>query len=217
MFPLTKTVLSYNLIVNLNKYRLTIKKEGNCLSHQLNVQTMIMIALFAAIISVLSQFAIPMPFGVPITGQTLAIGLAATILGARYSTIATILYIFLGIAGVPVFAQMQAGIGVVFGPTGGFLISFIPTAYITGKYLEKTNFTWPHALIANFIGMFITLILGTLWLKWIASLSWTASFMAGFIPFIPGGILKAVIASFLGITVRHRLMNAHLLPLQYDP
>src|SRR5699024_1535077 len=137
---------------------------------QSNVQTMSTIALFAAIIGVLAQLTIPLPF-IPITGQTLAIGLAATILGSRNGMLATLLYIFIGVLGVPVFTQMTAGFGVLFGPTGGFLIGFIPTTFIIGWYLEKTAFTTAHAFIANVIGMFITLIFGTVWLKFIVSMT----------------------------------------------
>src|SRR5690625_4066915 len=128
------------------------------------LRQMIIISLFAAIIGVLAQVAIPMPLGVPITGQTLAIGLAATILGSRNGTLATILYIIIGAIGIPVFAQMQAGMGVIFGPRGGFLIVFIPTTLLMGIYLEITSFTFKNALIADFLGMFITLFFVTIWL-----------------------------------------------------
>lgn len=176
------------------------------------VQKMTIIALFSAIIGIFAQIAIPLPFGVPLTGQTLAIGLAATILGSRHSTYSTILYILLGAIGIPVFAQFTAGLGVVVGPTGGFLIGFIPTVYIIGLYLEKTSFTFLHALIANMIGMFITLFFGTFWLKVSAQLTWTAAFIGGFVPFIVGGIIKAFLAAWIGIIVRKRLVSAKLLP-----
>src|SRR5699024_945615 len=129
------------------------------------LRMMIVTALFAAIIAVLAQVAIPMPLGVPITGQTLAIGLAATILGSRYSTLSALLYIIIGAIGVPVVAQFTGGLGILLGPTDGFLIGFIPTTHFMGYYLEKTSFTLKNALIANIIGMFITLIFGTIWLK----------------------------------------------------
>lgn len=177
---------------------------------QIRLRMMIVTALFAAIIGILAQLTIPLPL-VPITGQTLAIGLAATILGSRYGTISAVLYIIIGAIGVPVFAQMQAGIGVVLGPTGGFLIGFIPTTYFIGKYLEKTKFTIFNACMANFIGMFITLIFGTIWLKYVASLTWTAAFWGGFAPFIIGGIIKAILAGWFGILVRNRLVSGKLL------
>lgn len=172
---------------------------------------MIVTALFAAIISILAQVAIPMPLGVPITGQTLAIGLAATILGSRYGTLSVLLYLIMGAIGVPVFAQLTGGLGILFGPTGGFLIGFIPATLIMGYYLEKTKFTLAHALIANTIGMFITLFFGTIWLKIIAELSWPVALTAGFTPFIIGGFIKVFLAASVGIIVRERLKANHLL------
>lgn len=175
------------------------------------LRMMIVTALFAAIIAVLAQVAIPMPLGVPITGQTLAIGLSATILGSRYGTISAMLYIIIGAIGVPVFAQFTGGFGILFGPTGGFLIGFIPATLFMGFYLEKTSFTLKNALIANIIGMFITLTFGTIWLKIIAGLSWPVAFAGGFTPFLIGGIIKAFIAAYVGIIVRERLKSARLL------
>lgn len=174
------------------------------------LQMMIVTALFTAIIGILAQITIPLPL-VPITGQTLAIGLAATILGSRYGTYSTILYIIIGAIGIPVFAQMSSGFGVIFGPTGGFIVGFIPTVYIIGLYLEKTSFTIVNACIANIIGMFITLTFGTVWLKFAADLNWTGAFIGGFAPFIPVGLIKAILAGWIGILVRKRLTAAHIL------
>jgi len=176
----------------------------------LKLRMMIVTALFAAIIGVLAQVTIPLPL-VPITGQTLAIGLAATILGAKYGTISVLVYLGLGAVGIPVFAQMSGGLGSLFGPTGGFLFGFIPTAFIIGYYLEKTSFTVANAIIANVIGMFVALTFGTVWLKVIANLSWTGAIMGGFVPFILVGVIKAALAAWVGITVRDRLKSAHLL------
>ena len=177
---------------------------------QIKLRSMIMIALFAAIIGVLAQVTIPLPL-VPITGQTLAIGLAATILGSRNGTFAVILYLLIGSAGVPVFAEFTAGISKLFGPTGGFLVGFIPAAFIIGFYMEKRGFNFINAIIANIIGMIITLAFGTVWLKISADLSWVAAFTGGFAPFIIVGILKAVLASWIGILVRNRLISSKLL------
>src|SRR5690625_4709967 len=119
------------------------------------LRLMIITALFAAIISVLAQVVIPLHFGVPITGQTLDIGLAATILGSRLCTCATLLYLIIGSVGMPVFAQFTGGLVILIGPTGVFLVGFVPAVFIMGYYLEKTSFTITNALIANIIGMFI--------------------------------------------------------------
>lgn len=177
---------------------------------QSKLSMMIVTALFAAIIGILAQVTIPLPL-VPITGQTLAIGLAATILGSRYGTLSATLYLIMGAIGIPVFAQMSSGLGVLIGPTGGFLVGFIPTTYLIGRYLEKTSFTVTNAFIANIIGMFITLTFGTVWLKFVADLTWTAAFLGGFAPFIIVGLLKAFLAGWIGVLVRKRLESANIL------
>jgi len=176
-----------------------------------NLKMLIVTALFAAIIGIMAQITIPLPL-VPITGQTLAIGLAATILGKRYGTLSILVYILLGVAGVPVFSMMESGLGVVFGPTGGYIIGFIPAAYLIGLYIERFGFTLAHAITANIIGMIITLTVGSVWLKFIADLSWTAALAGGVTPFILVGIIKALLAASVGILVRKRLASAKLLP-----
>lgn len=176
------------------------------------LKMLIVSALFAAIIGIMAQITIPLPL-VPITGQTLAIGLAATILGKRYGVLSVIVYILLGIAGIPVFSGLSAGIGVVFGPTGGYIIGFIPAAFFIGWLLERFGFTVKNAVIANIVGMIITLTFGAIWLKFVADLSWTAALTGGVTPFILVGIIKAVLAATIGILVRKRLTSAKLLPV----
>ncbi|WP_374702866.1 biotin transporter BioY [Bacillus sp. T33-2] len=171
---------------------------------------MILTALFAAVIGILAQLTIPLPL-VPITGQTLAIGLAATILGSRYGTLSVILYILIGAAGVPVYAELSGGVSKLVGPTGGYLVGFIPTAFFIGWYMEKTAFSFKNAMIANTVGMLITLVFGTAWLKIAADMSWTAAFAGGFYPFLIVGLIKAALASWIGILVRDRLISANLL------
>jgi biotin transport system substrate-specific component len=177
---------------------------------QQKLRMMIITALFAAMIGILAQITIPLPL-VPITGQTLAIGIAATILGSRLGTLSVMVYLAIGLAGVPVFAQFSSGFSTLFGPTGGYLIGFIPSAFLIGWYLEKTSYRFVHALFSNVLGMILTLIIGTTWLKFAANLSWTGAFSGGFVPFLIVGIIKAAMAAWIGITVRNRLISAKLL------
>src|SRR5699024_494516 len=105
-----------------------------------------MTALFAAIIGILAQVTIPLPL-IPITGQTLAVGLAATILGSRLGTIAMLLYIAMGAIGIPVFAQMTGGLGVIFGPTGGFISDLFQPLLLSDFILKKQHLRfYKHAL-----------------------------------------------------------------------
>ncbi|MEK4229857.1 biotin transporter BioY [Solibacillus sp. FSL H8-0538] len=167
-------------------------------------------AFCAAIIAVLAQITIPLPL-VPITGQTLAIGLVVTILGLKFGTYAVILYVCLGAFGLPVFQLFTGGFGILVGPTGGYILGFIPTALVIGLYLKWFGTTFKHAVIANLIGMFITLLFGAAWLKIAANLTWGAAFLSGIAPFIIVGIIKGVIAAWLDVIVRERLIHARML------
>ncbi|MBG9790575.1 biotin transporter BioY [Brevibacillus laterosporus] len=175
-----------------------------------NLRTYMVIAIFTAITAVFAQITIPLPI-VPITGQTLAVGLVATVLGSRYGTISMILYAMLGAIGVPVFAGFSGGPQVLIGPTGGFIFGFIATAFIMGYLLEKTKYTFTMALLANLLGMVVTFLFGVTQLKLVLNLSWAGAMAAGVTPFIAGGVIKAVLAAYVGIILRKRLISIGML------
>ncbi|ATO50348.1 biotin transporter BioY [Brevibacillus laterosporus] len=175
-----------------------------------NLRTYMVIAIFTAISAVFAQITIPLPI-VPITGQTLAVGLVATVLGSRYGTISMILYAVLGAIGVPVFAGFSGGPQVLIGPTGGFIFGFIATAFIMGYLLEKTKYTFTMALLANLLGMVVTFLFGVTQLKLVLNLSWAGAMAAGVTPFIAGGVIKAVLAAYVGIILRKRLISIGML------
>jgi biotin transport system substrate-specific component len=175
------------------------------------LRMLIFSAMFAAITGILAQVEIPLPL-VPISGQTLAVGLAATILGSRFGATAMLVYAIIGAVGVPVFAGFAGGAHILLGKTGGYIFGFIITAYITGLILERTKFNLFWAMIANLIGMVITLACGAVQLKYVLDLTWQDAWLFGVYPFILGGIVKAFLASWIGIKVRERLITANLLP-----
>ncbi|GIO01117.1 hypothetical protein J5TS2_17850 [Brevibacillus halotolerans] len=175
-----------------------------------SLRTYMVIAIFTAITAVFAQITIPLPI-IPITGQTLAVGLVATVLGSRYGTVSMVLYALLGVIGVPVFAGFSGGPQVLIGPTGGFIFGFIATAFIMGYLLEKTNYTFTMALIANLLGMAVTFLFGVVQLKLVLNLSWAGAMAAGVTPFIAGGIIKAVLAAYVGIILRKRLISIGML------
>lgn len=197
------------IIVNCFIKRLT-QIKGDLFLKNYQLKMWIVSALFAAVIAIFAQLTIPLPL-IPITGQTFAIGLAVTILGLRYGFLSVLLYIFLGLIGVPVFSGMTGGLGIITGPTGGYIIGFLPAAILMGIHLKLFGFTKTHAIMSNVIGMLITLFVGSLWLKFYANLSWTAAFTSGISPFLIVGLIKAMAAALVGITVRKRLIAAKLL------
>ena len=97
-----------------------------------STKTMIITAMFAAVIAVLAQIAFPLPSGVPVTLQTFAVALTGVVLGAKLGTISTFIYILLGAVGVPVFSGFNGGLGAIVGKTGGFIWGFLFLAFFAG-------------------------------------------------------------------------------------
>ncbi|WP_144510527.1 biotin transporter BioY [Bacillus sp. FJAT-22090] len=174
------------------------------------LKMMIVAALFAAIIAVAAQIMINIP-PVPFTLMTIAVMLTATILGAKYGTLAVAVYVLMGVIGIPVFAGMKGGFGIVIGPTGGYLLAIIPAALFVGWYLENFGHTKVQAIIANMIAVFIILVFGTIWLKLVADLPWDGAFKGGMLPFVLPDLAKAVVAAIIGVLIRNRLVAAKLI------
>ncbi|USG64768.1 biotin transporter BioY [Brevibacillus ruminantium] len=167
-------------------------------------------AIFAAFTAVFSQITIPLPL-IPITGQTLAVGLTATILGSRWGTVSILIYILLGAVGLPVFSGAVGGPQVLVGKTGGYIFGFIFAAFITGLILEKIRFNFRWAFVANIVGMFVTLAFGTAQLKYVMDIPWDKAIAFGTTPFLVVGAIKAALAAWIGIKVRERLISAQLM------
>src|SRR3954470_18232515 len=112
-------------------------------------------AMFVALMAIGANISTIAPFlhvgGVPITLQTFFAILAGAILGSRLGSIAMIVYMFVGFVGVPIFAKFGAGPSTIFSPTFGFILSYIFTAFIIGKVVEKKK-TLAAFIIASLIG-----------------------------------------------------------------
>ena len=158
------------------------------------------VALFAALIAALGLLPpIPMPFGVPITAQTLGVMLAGTVLGSKRGGLAVLLFVLLVLVGLPLLAGGRGGLGVVQSPTGGFFIGFPFAAFATGLVVEK----WKGGNL--FLVSTVAAILGGIILLYVFGISGLAiklnkSFLEASVlvmAFIPGDIVKAVLAGFI--------------------
>ncbi|MGD8192497.1 biotin transporter BioY [Brevibacillus ginsengisoli] len=167
----------------------------------------ILSAMFAVITGILAQMVIPLPF-IPITGQTLAVGLTGTILGSRYGALSMFLYLLLGAIGLPVFTEASGGFSIIVGKSGGYIIGFIFAAYIIGFIIEKTRASFTIALVANVIGMLVTLLFGVVQLKYVLGIPWDKAMAFGVYPFLLVGVVKAALASYIGIEVRKRIVKS---------
>lgn len=180
-------------------------------------QRLAIIAIAAAFLAISSQITIPLPI-VPLTLQTLAVGIIATVLTPLDSVLAILVYLILGAIGLPVYAGGAAGFGVILGPTGGFLIGFLFQALQVAQ-LSKLALLMKTArgklalfIIANLIGTIWCLAIGTAWLAVVARLSLQAGFKLGFLPFIIPGIIKAILAAIIGYYIRRALKtNAYFI------
>ena len=171
----------------------------------LGIMEMCYIGLFSAVIAIMAQISIPLPLGVPMTMQTFAITLAAVVLGAKLSTYSSLIYILLGAIGAPVLANFSGGLDKFVGPTGGFLISFPLMAYIIGYGIEhKGMFKGAYALFLT-LGTVSNYVVGVLVFCLITKNTVWAGVTACVLPFIPTAIIKAVLATYIGIAIRKRL------------
>lgn len=124
-------------------------------------QDLVQIAIFAVLIAICSWISIPV--SIPFTMQTFAVFLSVAVLGGRRGTMAVLVYLLLGLVGIPVFAGFTGGIGILFGNTGGYMIGFVCSSLFMWG-MEKTlgRKTWVLAL-SMFLGLLICYAFGTAW------------------------------------------------------
>ena len=158
--------------------------------------------IFATITAILSQIAIPMPGGVPLTLQTFAVSLVGILLGSRKGFLSMSVYVLMGLIGLPVFSGFSAGVGAIVGPTGGFILSFPIMSFIIGLVCERTD-----NKILIFLGMLLASIpnylVGAIQFSLVTSTSIYNAFLVSVLPFIFVGMIKAVLATIVGSMLRN--------------
>ena len=189
-----------------------MEKDITPLSPQ-RLTTIISLGVFAALIAVGSYISIPLPFSpVPVSLQTLFVLLSGLFLGPVKGTLAVVLYLVLGSAGLPVFAGGTSGIARILGPTGGYLVGFIPGAFLAGFFYRlssmgscasETRETVPRlrivvsAGVAALLGTMGIYLLGVSWLKIQNQLTWNLALTYGLVPFLVGDGVKILVAAAL--------------------
>ena len=145
-------------------------------------------------IATAAQIRIPVPFSlVPITGQTFAVMLLAALYGPRRGVATILAYITSGALGLPFFAGGAAGIAYLAGPTTGYIAGWIGAAWLIGTLMERgwSRRAWTTAL-AMWLGSLVIFASGVLWLSRFVGLQ--EAFVTGFLPFIPGDVVKIALA-----------------------
>lgn len=157
-------------------------------------------ALFVAIISVISQIAIPMPSLIPITLQTMIIALAGYLLGLKRGLCAVFVYILLGAVGAPVFSSFQGGFSVIIGHGGGFILGFIPLVILCGISKKPLS-----AVLLGILGVIICHVLGVLWYMGLTSNPFLASFILVSLPYIFKDIILTAVAYFISLKIKRKV------------
>lgn len=175
------------------------------------IYQMALIGVVAAVICVVGPFSIPIG-PVPISFTLLAILIGVYALGTKSGTIACLIYILIGLVGIPVFSGFSGGPSKLFGPTGGYIIGYIFLALIAGWFIDHFNMKVIPSVIGMILGVAVCYTFGTIWLAYQAQMTAEAALMAGVIPFIPFDIIKIIIALILGTQIRKALKKAGFYP-----
>jgi biotin transport system substrate-specific component len=170
-----------------------------------NIRAMVYAAMFGAATAAGAYIIVPVP-PVPVTLQTLFLSLAGMLLGARLAAMSQIVYVLIGAMGLPVFAGGKAGLGILIGPTGGYLLGFIAGAYVIGRLAQlrpSAGVIWAISSMA--VGTIVIYILGVAQLCVVAQLSISKAVFVGVLPFIPGDAVKILLAAFVCRKLRPQL------------
>ena len=165
-------------------------------------------ALMVAMNCVSAYIIIPLPFSLsPIALQTLIVNLTGYVLNAKQAFMTMLVYLLVGLAGVPVFTGGSAGPGKLFGPTGGYIIGFLVTAVFLAYFRgEKYSFK-RYALLGCVIGIPLIYVFGVVQLKLITGMGWDKAIMTGALPFIPLDIVKCLAAAVIAGPINRIFAN----------
>lgn len=174
--------------------------------------------VMTAVICILGPMTLTIPISpVPISLANLAICLSITILGLKLGTLSCILYLLIGLVGLPVFSGFSGGIGKLAGPTGGYLVGYLFLALIGGFFVEQFLGKGLKQRMVQGLGLLLgTAVLytfGTAWLAYMAGMSFAEALAAGVLPFIPGDLAKIFLTLLIGPEIRARLLQAGYLNL----
>lgn len=165
-------------------------------------------ALMVAMNCVSAYIIIPLPFSLsPLALQTMIVNLTGYVLNAKQAFMTMLVYLLVGLAGVPVFTGGSAGPGKLFGPTGGYIIGFLFTAVFLAYFRgEKCSFK-RYALLGCVIGIPLIYVFGVVQLKLITGMGWDKAIMTGALPFIPLDIVKCLAAAVIAGPINRIFAN----------
>lgn len=160
-----------------------------------SLHCIVWMALLAALVAAGAFIKVPLP-PIPFTLQTFFVLLAGLLLGPVGGALCLLLYLAVGVLGLPVFSGGGSGLGHLMGPTGGFLVGFVLAAGLAGmaRKAPMTPPDWGAGLAWGALGTLTLLGCGVAWLVISLDFTWGKAVTAGMLPFLPGAIAKLVLA-----------------------
>ena len=165
------------------------------------LRMMVFASLLAALMAAGAYLSIPIG-PVPIVLQNMFVLLAGLLLGSRWGLAGVAVYLLTGACGLPVFAGGLGGIGRIVGPTGGYLIGYLPAVFITGYISEKAGKRTGYDILAMICGTIVLYACGVTWLKILTGMTWSKTLAAGMYPFLPGDAFKIAAAALIAKALR---------------
>ena len=164
-----------------------------------------LVFVFSLLTALAAQIVIPVG-PVPITAQTFAVLLTGALLGSRLGAMAMIVYLVEGASGLPFFYGGHGGITHLLGPTGGYLVAFPAAAFVTGAFAENGwDKRFLTAVVAMAVGSIVILLAGLAWFSVLMQTSPLVAFQVSFLKFVPGDIIKILLAAAVLPTGWHLL------------
>ena len=168
----------------------------------LTIGDKVLISIFAALTAIGAFISIPIPY-VPFTMQFFFCSMSGIILGGKKGALSQLLYIFIGLIGIPVFTK-GGGPQYIFQTTFGYLIGLVLAAYVIGKRVEKKKKNFRNLLLANFLGIIFIYLIGVTYFYLInkfylgSNMTISLAIYNGFLLTLPGDLLKSIITALVG-------------------
>lgn len=176
-----------------------------------NIKELTVIALMAALLCVLGPMSLPIG-PVPVSLTNLTLYFIIYLVGTKRTAIAYVIYMLIGLAGLPVFSGYAGGPQKLLGPTGGYIIGFLPMILVMGLVVERHEKNRILCILAMEAATWIPYLLGTAWLARTAGMTFGAAFGVGVLPFIILDLVKICAAAVLAPVILGRLRKSGVLP-----
>lgn len=178
----------------------------NTKGNRSNTSSMTKIALLVAVLSVSSYLVIPLPFTpIVLSMHTVMVNLIGLMLKPRHAAYTILVYLTLGLIGIPVFSGGTAGPGKLFGPTGGFYFGFFFAVIVISMLKGKKNNFVRYAVVTIGLGIPIQHLFAILFMCFHNGFNIQTAALTVSLPFIPGDIMKCILASMLGVVIKRTL------------